>query len=120
MVRRVLVIDDHECMRLLFEVAVEDEPTLTLCGVATDGAAGVEMAARLQPDLVICDVEMPQLNGLEALPDIRSAAPNASIVMFSSADDTKSQSEAIARGAKAYFVKGVHDVEDVLAAVQRV
>jgi DNA-binding NarL/FixJ family response regulator len=110
---RVLVVDDSPSVRELLRIWLSDDERFELVGEAADGAAGVAAAASSQPDAVVLDVEMPVLTGVQALPQIRAAAPAAGVVMFSSADDPRVARAALAAGATAYLPKDA-DFDDLL------
>jgi DNA-binding NarL/FixJ family response regulator len=81
-IRRVLHIDDSPQMRHWLELAVQSAPDLRVVGAAGDGLQGVELAGRLHPDVIVLDQSMPHLDGIDALPMLREAAPNAVVVMW--------------------------------------
>jgi two-component system chemotaxis response regulator CheB len=102
----VLVIDDNPDVRRLVRMLVEQEPAVELVGEARDGASGIRLAADTAPDLVIIDMQMPVMDGLTAIPEIRRAAPNAAIVMWSaSAVDDQLEQQALGLGADAFIPK---------------
>ena len=80
---RVLVVDDAEELCMLLRMRMEARSGLTVVGEAGDGVAAVELASELQPDLVMLDVAMPRMDGLEALPLIRAAVPGVRVVVLS-------------------------------------
>lgn len=106
MPRRVLVVDDSRAVRKLVGWHIGNQHDLELCGEAADGAQGVAMALGVRPDVIILDQEMPVLDGLGALKQLRSAVPEATIVLFSSADDPTIRQRALTLGADAFFEKG--------------
>lgn len=114
MSRRVLVVDDSDHIRRLVAAHIHEAHGLQLCGEASDGAQGVASAAKLRPDVIILDQEMPVLDGLGALEKLRAALPGAVIVMFSSADDPTVRQRAMASGADAFFEKGPHDLAHLM------
>ena len=77
-----------------------------MVGEAADGIAAVEAARELQPDLVLLDLAMPRMDGLEALPHIREAVPGVRVIVFSGFDQSTLAQKAIAAGADHYMVKG--------------
>lgn len=111
---RVLIVDDTKAIRDVVAI-VAAASGLEVCAIADNGRAAVESAREHQPDAVVLDQEMPVLDGVSALPLIRDAAPAATVVMFSSSDDSAVVEAALARGAAAYFRKGVDSVDDVVA-----
>jgi DNA-binding NarL/FixJ family response regulator len=101
---RVLHVDDSAQMRHWLEVAVDGAPDLTVVGAARDGRQGVAMAADLRPDVVVLDQQMPHLDGLDALPLIRQAVPDARVVMW--CNDPLIRDQALEAGAAGFVVKG--------------
>lgn len=96
-VRRVLDVEDSASMRAWLELVVDGVADLRVVGGAADGRRGLELAAELEPDLIVLDQSMPVLDGLEALPLLREACPAARIVMWS--NDPGIRAQALALGA---------------------
>ena len=103
---RVLVVDDAEELRMLLRTRMEARSGLTVVGEAGDGVAAVELASELQPDLVMLDVAMPRMDGLEALPLIRAAVPGVRVVVLSGFNQSTLAEKAREAGADQYVVKG--------------
>jgi len=103
---RVLVVDDTPALRALTR-AVLDGTGFEVVGEAGDGLAGVNLAAELQPDLVLLDLAMPVMDGLEALPRMRVAAPDARVVIVSGFERRAMESQVVEAGADAYLQKGL-------------
>ena len=101
---RVLVADDHSLFRDGL-VSLLDAAGFTVIGQVGDGQAAVEQAVGLRPDLVLLDLHMPIMNGLEALCQIRQKLPEAQIVMLTVSDDENNLIEAIKSGADGYLLK---------------
>lgn len=104
--RRVLVVDDAEDLRVLLRTRLERSPLMTVVGEAGDGVTAIEMAERLQPDLVLLDLAMPRMDGLDALPQIKAAVPDARVVVLSGFNEERLAEKARAAGADRYVVKG--------------
>jgi len=104
--RRVLVVDDAEDLRMLLRLRIEARDGLTVVGEAADGVAAVELASELQPDLVLLDLAMPRMDGLEALPLIRAAVPDVRVVVLSGFNQGTLANKALEAGADHYVVKG--------------
>jgi DNA-binding NarL/FixJ family response regulator len=83
----VLAVDDQMPVLQLLMLWIENDVRLRLAGIATDGHAAIQWVSHECPDAIICDVKMPRLGGLEALPEIREACPDAVIMMHTSAPD---------------------------------
>jgi DNA-binding NarL/FixJ family response regulator len=104
--RRVLVVDDAEDLRMLLRMKLDRTEGLDVVGEAVDGVDGVEQATRLQPDLVLLDVAMPRMDGLEALPLILDAVPGVRVVVLSGFNEETMAEKARQAGAAHYVVKG--------------
>lgn len=105
-VLRILLVEDDPVMQLGLEQFFEDYPQFKIVGQAADGYAGVEAARLLQPDLVIMDIGLPQLDGIAATKRIRSQLPQVRIVMLTSHTADHEMIAALSSGADAYCVKG--------------
>jgi DNA-binding NarL/FixJ family response regulator len=103
---RVLVVDDAANLRDLLTLLLETEDDFEVVGTASNGAKAIEAAGELAPDVVLLDLAMPVLDGLKALPGLRRAVPNATIVIFSGFDQDDLVSEAMKIGADAFLEKG--------------
>src|SRR4051794_7771221 len=103
---RVLVVDDAANLRELLTVLLDVEDDFEVVGTAADGAQAIERAAVLQPDVVLLDLAMPVMDGLQALPGLRAELPDARIVIFSGFEHEALAQEALAAGADAYIEKG--------------
>jgi DNA-binding NarL/FixJ family response regulator len=114
-VTRVLLCDDSPQIRELVRVVLEEEGT-EVVSEAENGREAVDEAERLQPDVVLLDLSMPVMDGLEALPEIRRVAPGARIVVFSGFDNERLVSQALALGADHYVPKG-GDRDEIVDAV---
>jgi DNA-binding NarL/FixJ family response regulator len=102
----VLVCDDNAAMRALLGVVVGTSPGLATVGEASDGDEAIAQATRLQPDVILLDLAMPNRSGLEALAELRYVAPAAQIVVLSGFALTAAAEEVFALGAAAYLEKG--------------
>jgi DNA-binding NarL/FixJ family response regulator len=102
---RILVVDDAPAMRVALRELLEDAG-FAVVGEGADGAEGVALAARLAPDVVLMDLRMPGLNGLEATGQIVAALPGSTVVVFSLFDGPVSEGAALAAGATAFLPKG--------------
>jgi DNA-binding NarL/FixJ family response regulator len=104
---RVLIVDDTADVRLLVRLLVSERPNLEVVAEAADGAAAIDLAAALKPDLIVLDIAMPIMDGLEALPRLREASPESRVVMLSAVPRDSHGSAALAAGAAAYVEKSV-------------
>jgi PAS domain S-box-containing protein len=103
---RVLLVDDAEDLRDVLRLKLERHESYEVVGEAGDGIEGVELARLLQPDLVLLDLAMPRMDGLEALPLILQAAPGTRVVVLSGFDEKTMAQKAMEAGARRYVVKG--------------
>jgi signal transduction histidine kinase len=111
----VVLIDDTPDLRLLLRVMLELSDRYDVIAEAGDGATGIEAVREAQPDLVLLDLAMPVMDGLEALPEIRRACPTATVVVLSGFEADRMADQALARGAAAYLQKGTGPDEMVRA-----
>jgi DNA-binding NarL/FixJ family response regulator len=103
---RVLVVDDAANLRELLTVLLDVEDDFEVVGTAADGVQALDRASALEPDIVLLDLAMPVMDGLQALPGLRERLPNARIVIFSGFEHEALAREALAAGADAYIEKG--------------
>jgi DNA-binding NarL/FixJ family response regulator len=103
---RVLVVDDAANLRELLTLLLDSEDDFEVIGTACDGEQAMVVAEALQPDIVLLDLAMPIMDGMQALPQIRRCLPEAIIVIFSGFEQTALVDEALAAGADAYLEKG--------------
>lgn len=101
---RILLADDHQQIRELLRVILE--PEFTVVGAAADGEALLQNAERLQPDVIISDISMPKVDGLEAARRMKDVAPNAQIIFLTAHSTPSYMAAAFAAGASGYLIKG--------------
>jgi DNA-binding NarL/FixJ family response regulator len=102
---RVLVVDDFEPFRRLVCAALGERPDLEVEGEASDGLEAVQKAVELKPDLILLDIGLPKLNGIEAARQIREVAPDAKIIFVSQETSADVVLEAMSLGALGYVAK---------------
>ena len=102
---RILLADDHEMVRRGLRSVLEGHEGWEVCGEVGDGRAAVDQAKALQPDIVILDITMPELNGLDAARQIREVAPKAEILILTMHSSERFVREVLAAGARGYVVK---------------
>lgn len=103
---RVLIVDDAANLRELLTLLLEVEDDFEVVGTAADGEQAIAAAELLRPDLVLLDLAMPVMDGLQALPMLRTHVPSARIVIFSGFEHEALATEALTAGADAYIEKG--------------
>jgi DNA-binding NarL/FixJ family response regulator len=114
---RVLVCDDVEAFRALMRYALQEDPGIEVVGEAADGMAAIGAAERLQPDVVLLDLTMPVLDGIDAIPAVLERAPAARVVALSGWGAERMAEAALEQGAIAYVEKS-DDVQAIRAAVR--
>jgi DNA-binding NarL/FixJ family response regulator len=114
---RVLVCDDVEAFRALMRYTLEEDPGIEVVGEAADGRAAIGAAERLQPDVVLLDLTMPVLDGIDAIAAVLESAPGARVVALSGWGADRMADAAMQQGAVAYLEK-TDDVQAIRAAVR--
>ena len=115
MAKNILICDDAAFMRMM----IKDILTKNGYNIAGEGAKAVEKYAELKPDLVLMDITMPEMDGIEALKKIKETDPNAAVIMCSAMGQQAMVIESIQSGAKDFIVKPFQ-ADRVLEAVQKV
>jgi DNA-binding NarL/FixJ family response regulator len=103
---RVLLCDDAPGFRALVRYTLDEDPDLVIVGEAGDGEAGLQAVAELRPDVVLLDISMPRLQGLDAIAAMLERSPGSRIVALSGYTAEEMADAALARGAHAYVEKG--------------
>jgi len=116
---RVLLADDHLVVRKGLRFLLEQDPGITVVGEAGDGREAVRLADELSPAVIVMDIAMPQLNGIDATALILKRSPNTGIIMLSMHSDEGYLVRALSAGAKGYLLKDSAE-DDLVRAVQTV
>src|SRR6516165_7532822 len=116
---RVLLADDHVMVRKGFRLILEAQPDMEIAGEAGNGRQAVDLAEKLHPDVVVMDVAMPELNGIEATRRLASSAPHTRVVALSMHKDSVYVREILRAGARGYLLKD-SVAADLVAAVRAV
>ncbi len=114
---RILIADDHDLMRRGLKSLLETQPGWEVCGEASKGRETVMKAEQLKPDVLIIDVCMPELNGIEATRQIRKASPRTEVLVLSVHHSDQLIREVLEAGARGFVVKSDSDT-DLLRAVE--
>jgi DNA-binding NarL/FixJ family response regulator len=116
---RVLVVDDHPLFRIGVSTLLAAEPGIEVVGEAAGGADAVTSAAALRPDVVVMDLHLPDLSGLQATRHIVAANPGTGVLMLTMADESESVFAAMRAGARGYLLKDA-EPDEIIRAVQAV
>lgn len=112
---RVVLADDHSVVRKGVREFLEEEPDIDVIGEASDGLQAVELATELQPDVIVMDIKMPQLSGVDATKRIRSAAPKVRVLALTAYDDDPYIFGLLEAGASGYVLKTAESSELIRA-----
>ncbi len=116
---RVAIIDDHAIVRMGLKYSLSLEPEFEFAGEHSGGEGAGDFVARVKPDVVLLDVRMPVVNGIEALEDIRRKAPDAKVLMLTTSDGDEDVFRSMNMGARGYMVKD-ESGEDLHVAIRTV
>ena len=116
---RVLLADDHTILRDGIRSLLEDQPDMQVVGEAEDGHTAIRMTCELEPDVVLMDIAMPLLNGLEATRRIKRDCPHARVLILSMHENEEYIRQALASGAMGYILKDAA-AHDLLGAIRSV
>lgn len=112
---RILLADDHAVLRSGLKLLLNSQDNLVVVGEAPTGLAAITLAEELQPDLILLDLNMPGLGGLEALPIIRQRSPDSRILILTMHGEPEYLQQAIKNGASGYILKKAADTELIIA-----
>ena len=116
--KRILIVDDSSNMRRLVRTNLESHPGLHVCGEAADGMEAIDAAIDLKPDLIVLDLCMPRMNGLEAAAALHLLLPSTPIVLFTLHEDIVTENQTRSVGIKAVISK-MGEMNALLREVQR-
>lgn len=115
----ILIVDDQNTIQQILNSYIEPEKDLEVVGFANNGKEAVQKAQELQPDVILMDIEMPEMNGLSATKVIAQRFPNTKVIIFTSNDNDKYLNLAVKVGAKGYLLKNT-PAEEIIKAIKNV
>ncbi len=115
----VLLVEDHELYRMGLSMLLDKAEDITLCAQAADGAEGIKAARNLNPDVILMDIGLPNVDGIEATQRIKDFNPDVKILIFTSRDSENDVFEAFRAGADGYIMKGATP-EQTISAIKAV
>jgi DNA-binding NarL/FixJ family response regulator len=116
---KVLIVDDHTLFRKGLINVLQQQPEIQVVGEAKDGKEGTELADSLKPDVILMDVQMPVVNGIQATQAVREKSPDVRIIMLTVSEEDEDLFSAIKAGARGYLVKNI-EPEQLIKAIQLV
>lgn len=118
---RILIVDDHPVVREGLAAVLEQRSDFTIVGQAASAEAAIERAMLINPDVVLLDLELPGIGGVEAIPRLLEVAPDTKIIIFTAYDTDERVFGAIQAGAKGYLLKGTpaSEITSAISAVYR-
>ncbi len=116
---KILIVEDHLVARMGIAIVVENTPQFELLGQAQDGQEGVNLALKLNPDVILMDIGLPKIDGIEATRRIKESGLNSSVLMFTSRDSNEDVFAALKAGADGYIMKGSNE-QTLINAIEAV
>ncbi|MCD7878767.1 MAG: response regulator transcription factor [Candidatus Gastranaerophilales bacterium] len=116
---KVLLVEDHTMVRLGLSLVFENREDMELTAAAEDGKKGVELALSLNPDVVLMDIGLPELDGIQATAMIKKTNPDIKVLIFTSRESDDDVFDSLAAGADGYIMKGANE-EQMIAAIKAV
>lgn len=114
---RVLIVEDHDMARMGLSVILSKNPKIEIADMSADGQDGVEKALQLKPDVVIMDIGLPTIDGIEATRKIKSANPSIKVLMYTSREEEDDIFDSFKAGADGYITKGATSEQTVAAVI---
>ncbi len=116
---RILVVDDHPVVREGLVATLEDDPEFSVVGAAGSAEEALDLSAAQQPDVILLDLELPGMDGLQAIPALTAAHAQARVIILTAYDTDERVLGAIRSGAKGYLLKGA-GLEEIARAIRAV
>ena len=115
---KILLVDDHALFRSGLRSLLQRQEDFEIVGEAADGLEGIKLVALLRPDVVLMDIDMPVMNGKEALSQILSSQPDLAVMMLTVSEDGNDLTECMRIGARGYLLKNIN-VDFLLDSIRR-
>ena len=116
---KVIIVEDHDMARLGLSVILSNAPNIEIAGMYSDGQEGVDNAIKLNPNVVVMDIGLPTIDGIEATRKIKAVNPNIRVLMYTSREDEDDVLDSFRAGADGYITKGA-TAEQTVAALTAV
>lgn len=116
---RILLVDDHTLFRSGLKALLQRQSDFDIIGEAADGLEGVKQCEQLRPDVVLLDIDMPHMNGREALAQILATLPQQAVMMLTVSEDSDDLAECLRIGARGYLLKNIN-ADFLLSSIRRV
>lgn len=116
---KILLVEDHKMVRLGLSLVFENTEGITMVGEADNGKSGVDMALKLTPDVVLMDIGLPEMDGIQATNLIKKSNPNIKVLIFTSRDSEDDVFDSLSAGADGYIMKGANE-EQMISAIKAV
>jgi two-component system response regulator NreC len=113
--KRILIADDHAVLRSGLRLLLDNQPDFTVVGEAANGEETLKQAQALRPDVILLDLNMPAMDGLKVLPQLRQTVPESHILVLTMHDDVSYLQQALQAGASGYVLKNAVDTELLMA-----
>lgn len=116
---KVLLVEDHKMVRLGLSLVFENAEGIDMIGEADNGKKGVELSLKLSPDVVLMDIGLPEMDGIQATSLIKKSNPNIKVLIFTSRDSEDDVFDSLSAGADGYIMKGANE-EQMISAIKAV
>lgn len=116
---KVLLVEDHTMVRLGLSLVFENSKDINLIGEAENGKKGVELALKLNPDVILMDIGLPEMDGIQATSLIKKSNPNIKVLIFTSREAEDDVFDSLSAGADGYIMKGANE-EQMISAIKAV